>query len=98
VQVNTLHNAVTVPALAVQHGPDGLFVYVVKPDQTVDQANIQVGYEANGEAVVTKGLSGNQTVVVAGQSRLAPGTHVAATDASTAAQSTAAATGDSSAS
>jgi membrane fusion protein, multidrug efflux system len=98
VQVDTLHNAVTVPALAVQHGPDGLFVYVVKPDQTVDQANIQVGYEDSGQAVVTKGLSGNQTVVVAGQSRLAPGTHVAATDASKAAQSAVAASGDTSAS
>ena len=82
VQVDTLHKAVTVPALAVQHGPDGLFVYVVKPDQTVAQANIQVGYQDGGRAVVTKGLSGNETVVVSGQSRLAPGTHVKATDAS----------------
>ena len=82
VQVGTLRKAVTVPALAVQHGPDGLFVYVVKPDQTVAVASIQVGYEDAGRAVVTKGLSANQTVVVAGQSRLAPGTRVAATDAS----------------
>jgi membrane fusion protein, multidrug efflux system len=81
VQVGTLRKAVTLPSLAVQHGPDGLFVYVVKPDQTVDQANIQVGYQDNGRAVVTKGLSGNQTVVVSGQSRLAPGAHVAATAA-----------------
>ena len=98
VQVNTLHNAITVPALAVEHGPAGLFVYVVKPDRTVDQANIQVGYEDNGEAVVTKGLASNQTVVVAGQSRLAPGTRVAATDASKAAQSASATTGGASAS
>ena len=82
VQVNVLKNAVTVPELAVQHGPDGLFVFVVKPDQTVAQANIQVGYQDNGLAVVTKGLSGNQTVVVTGQSRLAQGTHVKATPAS----------------
>jgi multidrug efflux system membrane fusion protein len=98
VQVNTLHNAITVPALAVEHGPAGLFVYVVKPDRTVDQANIQVGYEDNGEAVVTKGLASSQTVVVAGQSRLAPGTRVAATDASKAAQSASATTGGASAS
>ena len=86
VQVNLLPKALTIPALAVQHGPDGLFVYVVKPDQTVAQANIQVGYEDDGRAVVTQGLSANQTVVLSGQSRLAPGTHVTATDASTAAQ------------
>jgi multidrug efflux system membrane fusion protein len=95
VQVNVLQKAVTVPTLAVQHGPDGLFVYVVKPDQTVAQANIQAGYEDNGRTVVTQGLAANQTVVVAGQSRLALGVHVKATAASQPAQppSTAAAAG-----
>ena len=79
VQVGTLQHVVTVPTLAVQHGPDGLFVYIVKPDQTVDQVNIQVGYQDNGRSVVTKGLAGNETVVMSGQSRLAPGMHVKAT-------------------
>jgi membrane fusion protein, multidrug efflux system len=73
VQVDTLHDATTVPTLAIQHGPDGLFVYVVKPDRTVDQANIEVGYQDNGRTVVTKGLAAQQVVVVSGQSRLAPG-------------------------
>ncbi len=82
VEVDTLRNAVTVPIAAVQHGPDGVFVYIVKPDQTVDQANIQIGYQDGNQAVVTKGLSGGDTVVVAGQSRLAPGTRVKATEAS----------------
>jgi membrane fusion protein, multidrug efflux system len=86
VQVDTLHKAITIPLLAVQHGPDGLFVYVVKPDQTVAQVNLQIGYQDNGRAVVTKGLSGNAVVVVSGQSRLAPGTHVKATDAAKTAQ------------
>jgi multidrug efflux system membrane fusion protein len=79
VQVTVLHHAVTIPLPAVEHGPNGLFVYMVKPDQTIAQAMIQVGYEDNGRAVVTKGLSGNETVVVTGQSRLAPGTKVKAT-------------------
>jgi multidrug efflux system membrane fusion protein len=82
VQVGTLQKAVTVPLVAVQHGPDGLFVYIVKPDQTVDQANVLVGYQDSDRAVITKGLSGNETVVVSGQSRLAPGTRVKATDTS----------------
>jgi membrane fusion protein, multidrug efflux system len=82
VQVGILQKVVTVPLPAVQHGPDGLFVYVVKPDQTVDQVSIEVGYEDAGQAVVTKGLSANQTVVVSGQSRLVPGTRVTATNAS----------------
>lgn len=78
VRVKTLHNAVTVPTIAVQHGPDGLFVYVVKPDQTVTQQKLQVGYQDHGLTVVTQGLSGNETVVLSGQSRLSPGTRVAA--------------------
>jgi multidrug efflux system membrane fusion protein len=82
VQVNTLHKAVTVPTIAVQHGPNGLFVYVVKPDQTVALTTVQEGYQDNGHAVITKGLSGDETVVVTGQSRLSPGTHVQATAAS----------------
>jgi membrane fusion protein, multidrug efflux system len=76
VQVGVLRKAVTVPVLAVQHGPDGLFVYVVKPDRTVDQANIQVSYQDGDRSVVSKGLSGSETVVTSGQSRLAPGTRV----------------------
>ena len=79
VQVTTLHHAVTVPTIAVQHGPNGLFVYVVKPDQTVAQQNLQVGYQDQGFSVVTTGLSDNETVVLSGQSRLSPGTRVAAT-------------------
>jgi multidrug efflux system membrane fusion protein len=76
VQVDVLRKAVTVPVLAVQHGPDGLFVYVVKPDQTVEQVNVQVSYQDGDRSVVSKGLSGGETVVTSGQSRLAPGTRV----------------------
>jgi multidrug efflux system membrane fusion protein len=75
-QVETLHNAVTIPALAVQHGPDGLYVFQVKPDDSVAQTPVEIGYQYNGLAVVTKGLTGSETVVVTGQSRLAPGSKV----------------------
>jgi membrane fusion protein, multidrug efflux system len=82
VQVGTVGNAVTIPQLAVQHGPDGTFVYTVKPDGTAEQANVEVGEQVEGRIVITKGLSGHETVVVSGQSRLAPGLHVNATDVS----------------
>ncbi len=80
IAVKTLPNAVTVPTLAIQHGPDALFVYVVKPDQTVAAVNVEAGYQDGGRTVVTKGLSGNETIVLSGQSRLAPGVKVKATD------------------
>ena len=89
VQVGILPKVVTVPLLAVQHGPDGLFVYTVKPDHTVDQANVAVGYQDADLAVITKGLSGNETVVVTGQSRLAPGIRVQTTGQSASTQTSA---------
>ena len=79
-RVDTLHQAVTVPIAAIQHGPTGLFVYTVKPDNTVEQQDVQVAYQNDDIAVIAKGASGGETVVLTGQSRLAPGTRVATND------------------
>ncbi len=80
VQVEVLPHAVTLPVVAVEHGPNGEFVYTTKPDGTVAPVTLTIGYQDDSTAVATKGLQGGQTVVVTGQSRLAPGTHVKATD------------------
>lgn len=77
VQVRIDHGAVTVPLPAVQHGPDGLYVFVVKPDGTVADTAVTVGYQDNRIAEVTKGLAGGEQVVTDGQSRLQNGTRVA---------------------
>ncbi len=77
VLVDTQRNAVTVPVPAIQHGPDALFVYTVKPDQTVARQDVVVDQQTAGIAVVSKGLSDGDTVVVNGQSRLQAGTRVA---------------------
>jgi multidrug efflux system membrane fusion protein len=89
VQVGTLPNAVTIPDLAIVHGPDGTFVYTVKPDGTVAQSTVQAGEQVDGRTVINTGLSGNETVVVSGQSRLAPGTRVNGTDVAKASPSAA---------
>jgi multidrug efflux system membrane fusion protein len=78
-QLSVTPQAVTVPPAAIQHGPDGLYVYVVKPDSTVADQPITAGYQTPQVAIVTAGLSGGETVVVNGQSRLQPGVHVTAT-------------------
>lgn len=78
-QVGVDHQVVTVPDLSIQHGPDGTFVYLVKPDQTVETVPVTVGLSVNGRTVIAKGLSGNETVVESGQARLSPGVHVATT-------------------
>ncbi len=75
--IDTKRDAITVPDAAIQHGPDALFVYTVAPDQTVARQNVTVDLQTGGIAVVSKGLSDGETVVVNGQSRLQPGTRVA---------------------
>lgn len=93
VRVGTLHDAVTIPGLAVEHGPDGTFVYTLVPGGTVAQSNVQAGDQVAGRTVINKGLSGTETVVVSGQSRLAPGVRVNGTDISKASPASAASAG-----
>jgi multidrug efflux system membrane fusion protein len=71
--------ALTVPSPAVQRGPAGLFVYVVKADQTVVPRPIDVAQDTGVISVVTKGLADDETIVLSGQSRLNNGAKVAAT-------------------
>ncbi|MBS0638799.1 MAG: efflux RND transporter periplasmic adaptor subunit [Proteobacteria bacterium] len=76
---------VTAPAMAVQHGPKGLYVYQVKPDNTVAVQPITVSREEAGKAVIADGLTEGVPVVVAGHSRLQAGAKVAAREATPAA-------------
>jgi multidrug efflux system membrane fusion protein len=77
VEIGVLKNVVTVPEAAVERGADGLFVFVVKPDQTATVRKVAETLERDGIAAITQGLSAGETVVVNGQSRLAEGEHVA---------------------
>ncbi len=72
------HDAIAVPPNAVQHGPDGLYVYVVGADHRVAKRDVQIGYEDDQVAVIKDGLAAGETVVTAGQVRLQPGVLVAA--------------------
>jgi len=79
-KLRTESQVVTVPSRAVQHSPSGLYIYLVKPDSTVQRQPVEV--EDRGDImVVTKGLDAGQEVVLDGQSRLENGTRVAATAA-----------------
>jgi membrane fusion protein, multidrug efflux system len=69
-------NGLTVPLDAVQQGPQGQFVFVVDPDHKVAMQPVSVRETLNGEALIDKGLSAGETVVVRGQYRLTPGTVV----------------------
>lgn len=73
---STQRNAVTIPSVAIQRGPDGLFTYVVKPDNTVDVKPLKVGVDNGQVAIVDSGLDVGEQVVTAGQYRLQQGTLV----------------------
>ena len=75
--ITTRKNAVTVPAVALQRGPDGFYVWVIKPDNTAEQRPIEAQTVNEDLAIATKGLDAGERVVVDGQSRLDVGTHVA---------------------
>jgi membrane fusion protein, multidrug efflux system len=78
VTVTVEPDALVVPLAAVQTGQDGRFVFVVKPDSTVEVRPVKVAREAEGQAIIGGGLADNETVVVEGQLRLSPGSKVAA--------------------
>lgn len=75
-ELSSQPNALVIPAEAVQTGQGEQFVYVVKPDQTVDYRTIQLERIMNGEAVVKEGLAPGEQVVTDGQLRLVPGARV----------------------
>nr|WP_052120398.1 efflux RND transporter periplasmic adaptor subunit [Inquilinus limosus] len=74
--LRTEANVVTVPAGAVQRGPDGLYVYAIKPDGTAEVRPVGVGQITGGTAVIESGLDAGDSIVTAGQYRLQPGTRV----------------------
>jgi multidrug efflux system membrane fusion protein len=75
-QVETLPNAVTVPARSIQAGPNGSYLFVIKPDNTVEQRVVTVAETEGDLAVVSKGVSAGEQIVVDGQYRLQQGTKV----------------------
>jgi membrane fusion protein, multidrug efflux system len=68
--------APTVPAQTVQDGPTGRYAYVIKEDNTVERRTVEVSSVQDGIAVITKGLSVGDRVVVDGQYRLTNGARV----------------------
>jgi multidrug efflux system membrane fusion protein len=69
-------DAIVIPSQAVQTGQQGPYVFVVKPDLTVESRSVVVGRTTDGETVIQKGLSAGEKVVTDGQIRLYPGARV----------------------
>jgi multidrug efflux system membrane fusion protein len=76
-QVDTLKDVVTVPSVALQRGPNGLYVYVIRPDSTVAMQPVSVRLDTGKIAVIASGVETGTEVVVNGQLRLQNGSRVA---------------------
>jgi membrane fusion protein, multidrug efflux system len=76
VVLQSRHDVVTLPSAAVEHGPDGLFAYVVKADSTVEARPIKTIEDTEGITVVSDGLQSGERVVTSNQYRLQPGAKV----------------------
>jgi multidrug efflux system membrane fusion protein len=74
--LSTQSNAVVVSTNAIQTGQEGQYVFVVKPDLTVESRSVAVDRILGQEAIIAKGLSPGETVVTDGQLQLVPGSKV----------------------
>ena len=74
--VETIRNAILIPAAGLQRSQQGSFVYVVKPDHTVEMRSVTV-YATQGDLIaISKGLAAGDLVVTDGVDKLQQGTHV----------------------
>jgi multidrug efflux system membrane fusion protein len=74
--LHTQPNAIVVPSQAVQNGQQGQFVFVIKPDMTVEMRPVAVNRSSGGQSIIDAGLKPGERVVTDGQLRLVPGSRV----------------------
>jgi multidrug efflux system membrane fusion protein len=74
--IATQRNAIVVPTAALQTGQQGQYVFVVKPDSTVESRPVDVARSFGDLSIVTHGVHAGEKVVTDGQLQLIPGTAV----------------------
>lgn len=76
VTLNNLPKATVVPREAVNEGPNGRYVFVVKPDMTAEMRTISVLYDEGNSFMAVRGVKPKEKVIVEGQLRVVPGAKV----------------------
>jgi len=74
--LETRKNSTVVPAAAIQRGPQGTYVFVMKPDKSVDIRYVAASLTAGNFTAITQGLNPGEVVVTDGQDKLQAGSHV----------------------
>lgn len=80
-------NNTVVPSAAIQRGPQGTYVFVVKPDSTAEMRNVALSISQGNLTAISQGIKPGEVVVTDGQDKLQPGTKVAVRGAGAAGQS-----------
>jgi membrane fusion protein, multidrug efflux system len=70
------YQSLTVPATALERGPDGMFAYLVQPDSTVAVAPVSASEPVGNLVVIDKGLKAGDQVVTSNHYRLQPGARI----------------------
>jgi membrane fusion protein, multidrug efflux system len=76
IETELLHRALLMPAAALQHGPEGDFVFLVMPSKTVAEQPVKISMTQGNFMVVQSGLKPGEAVVTDGQDKLHVGSHV----------------------
>jgi membrane fusion protein, multidrug efflux system len=74
--LNIRKNSTTIPAAAIQRGPQGTYVFAVKSDDTVEVRAVTVAFTQDNVSVVASGVSPNDVVVTDGQDKLQDGSKI----------------------
>jgi len=75
-QLEIRKNSTTVPAAAIQRGPQGTYVFVAKSDNTVEIRPVTVAFTQDNISNIASGISANENVVTDGQDKLQAGTKI----------------------
>jgi len=70
--LETRKGSTVIPAAAIQRGPQGTYVFMVKPDKTVDVRNVTIALTQNNAVAVSDGIAPGDVVVIDGQDKLQP--------------------------
>jgi multidrug efflux system membrane fusion protein len=84
--LETQRDVTVIPSAAIQRGPQGNFVFAVKPDKTVELRPVTIALTQNNVASITSGVAPGDVVVVDGQDKLQPNMKVEPRAASPAGQ------------
>jgi membrane fusion protein, multidrug efflux system len=76
VSLEVRRDAITIPSVAIQRGPDGIFTWVVTPTDLAEVRTITSGPTTGDQTIITSGLAEGERVVVDGQYKLRQNSHV----------------------